>query len=190
MEKSKDEEIINAIRTGNNSIVLNHLYRFSLPKIIRLVIQNNGDEEEAKDVFQDAVIALFNTVKLGKYDPNKEIEGFLYFVARNLWINRIKKKNKQQGIIDTESMGASESPLVAIISEEKQAAINDLMEKIGAQCKQLLKYTMHDGLSMKEVAIKMGFSGETVAKTTHYRCKQKLSVLIHTNKNLISLLKE
>src|SRR6478609_5128149 len=115
-DNSKDQEIIDAIRTGNNSFVLNHLYKIALPKIIRLVVQNNGDEEEAKDVFQDAVIALFNTVKLNKYDERKEIDGFLYFVARNLWINRIKKKNRQQDIMDTEIREVNESPLVSMIS--------------------------------------------------------------------------
>lgn len=187
---SKDQEIINAIRTGNNSFVLNHLYKVALPKIIRLVIQNNGDEEEAKDVFQDAVIALFNTVKLNKYDESKEIDAFLYFVARNLWINRVKKKNKQHDILELEAKEATDSPLASIITEEKQSAINDLMNKIGAQCKELLRYTMHEGLSMKEIAEKMGFSGETVAKTTHYRCKQKLASLILANKTLVSLFKE
>jgi RNA polymerase sigma factor (sigma-70 family) len=189
-DNSKDQEIIDAIRTGNNSFVLNHLYKIALPKIIRLVVQNNGDEEEAKDVFQDAVIALFNTVKLNKYDERKEIDGFLYFVARNLWINRIKKRNRQQDIMDTEIREVNESPLVSMISEEKQAAINDLMNKIGNQCRELLKYTMHDGLSMKEVAEKMGFAGETVAKSTHYRCKQKLATIIQGNKTLITLFKE
>ncbi|HTF82814.1 MAG TPA: sigma-70 family RNA polymerase sigma factor [Cytophagales bacterium] len=189
-DNKKDKEIINAIRTGNNSFVLNHLYKVALPKIIRLVIQNNGDEEEAKDVFQDAVVALFNTVKLNKYDENREIDGFLYFVARNLWINRIKKRNRQQDIMDTKLDEYTDSPLVSMISEEKQTAINELMEQIGTQCKELLKYAMYDGLSMKEIAQKMGLSGETVAKTTHYRCKQKLAKLIYGNKTLISLFKE
>lgn len=189
-DNSKDEEIIAAIKTGNNSTALNHLYKIALPKIIRFVTQNKGDEEEAKDVFQDAVVSLFNTVKLGRYDEGKDITGFLYFVSRNLWVNRIKKKNRQYSIKDTELWASGDSPLASIIKEEKQAAIGDLMEKIGNHCKELLKYTLHDKLSMKEIAAKMGFSSESVAKTTHYRCKQKLAVLIMENKNLVYLLKE
>src|ERR1051325_3728563 len=133
-DNSKDEEIIAAIKTGNNSTPLNHLYKIALRKIIRFVTQNNGDEEGAKDVFQDAVVSLFNTVKLGKYDEKKDITGFLYFVSRNLWINRIKKKNKQYSIKDTELCASGDSPLARIIKEEKQVAMEGLMEKIGSQC--------------------------------------------------------
>jgi RNA polymerase sigma factor (sigma-70 family) len=189
IEGSKDKEILEAIRTGNNTAVLHHLYKTAMPKIIRFITQNNGDEEEAKDIFQDAVLALFHTVKLNKYDAAKSLDGFLYFVARNLWVNRIKKRNKQFRIVDTEVLGASENPLAMIITEEKQVAMEELIEKIGSQCKELLKYTLHDKLSMKEVAEKMGFAGETVAKTTHYRCKQKLVALIQANKGLIALLR-
>jgi RNA polymerase sigma factor (sigma-70 family) len=189
MEDGKDEQILEAIRTGNNSAVLNHLYKTALPKVIRFITQNNGDEDEAKDIFQDAVVALFNTVKLGKYEPSRDIGGFLYFVSRNLWINRIKKKNKQTGIVDTEQFQTNESPFAVMVTQEKQAAFRDLMEKIGTPCKELLRYTMYDKLSMKELAEKMGMSSETVAKTTHYRCKQKLLALINQNKNLTALLK-
>lgn len=189
MDKNKDEQILEAIRTGKNSTALNHLYATSLPKVIRFITQNNGDEEEAKDIFQDAVVTLFNTVKLGKYENGKDVGGFIYFIARNLWINRIKKKNKQISIKETETYEISESPLALMILDEKQLAIQGLMDKIGTQCKELLKYTMHDKLSMKEVAEKMGFAGETVAKSTHYRCKQKLAMLINGNKNLIATLK-
>jgi RNA polymerase sigma factor (sigma-70 family) len=189
MDKNKDEQILEAIKTGNNTAVLSLLYKIALPKVIRFITQNNGDEEEAKDIFQDAVVALFNTVKLGKYDSGKDVGGFIYFVARNLWINRIKKKNKQISIKETEEYAISNSPLALMIMDEKQAAIRGLMDKIGTQCQELLKYTMYDKLSMKEVALKMGFAGETVAKSTHYRCKQKLAMLINGNKNLIATLK-
>ena len=189
MFDSKDEEIIAAIKTGNNNAALNHLYKTALPKIIRFITRNNGDEEEAKDIFQDAVVALFNTVRLGKFNDEGDVTGFLYFVSRNLWINRIKKKDQHKRIKDTELWTTNETPVTFLIKEEKQVAIEELMNQMGSQCKELLKYTLHDKLNMKEVAEKMGFAGETVAKTTHYRCKQKLAALIFANKNLMSLLR-
>ncbi|MBC7387648.1 MAG: sigma-70 family RNA polymerase sigma factor [Opitutaceae bacterium] len=190
MDKKNDIEIINAIRSGNDGAVLNHLYKVALPNIIRFITRNNGDKDEAKDIFQDCVIALYNTVKLEKYDESKEVEGFLYHVARNLWINRIKKKNRQTPIQNTEYHADEDTPLAGMVNQEKQKAIQGLMENIGSPCKELLKLVMYDKLSMKEVAIKMGYAGETVAKSTHYNCKQKLAASIYANKNLLSLLKE
>ena len=190
MNKKNDIEIINAIRSGKDGAVLNHLYKTALPNIIRFITRNNGDKDEAKDIFQDCVIALYNTIKLEKYDESKDVEGFLYHVARNLWINRIKKKNKLTTFQDIDNHTDEDTPLAYMVNEEKQIAIQGLMEKIGTPCKELLKFVMYDKLSMKEVAIKMGYAGETVAKSTHYHCKQKLAAFIYADKNLLSLLKE
>ncbi|MBC7387774.1 MAG: sigma-70 family RNA polymerase sigma factor [Opitutaceae bacterium] len=190
MNKKNDIEIINAIRSGKDGAVLNHLYKVALPNIIRFITRNNGDKDEAKDIFQDCVIALYNTIKLEKYDESKDVEGFLYHVARNLWINRIKKKNKLTTFQDIDNHTDEDTPLAYMVNEEKQIAIQGLMEKIGTPCKELLKFVMYDKLTMKEVAIKMGYAGETVAKSTHYHCKQKLAAFIYANKNLLSLLKE
>src|SRR5689334_13654139 len=115
MVNSKDEEIITAIKTGNNSAALNHLYKTALPKIIRFITRNNGDEEEAKDIFQDAVVALFNTVMLGKFNAEGDVTGFLYFVSRNLWINRIKKRDQHKRIQDTEIWTTNETPVSFLI---------------------------------------------------------------------------
>ncbi len=116
MADNKDLEIIHAIKIGNNSIVLNHLYKTALPTIVKFIIRNNGDKDEAKDIFQDAIVTLFSSVKLNKYDSFKEINGFLYFEASNLWINRIKKMNKNSSftIEDSETYSTDETPLAYI----------------------------------------------------------------------------
>jgi len=190
MDSNKDEEILLAIKTGQNGIVLNHLYKTALPQITKFVVRNGGDTDEAKDIFQDAVLSLFNTVKLKKYENGRDLKGFLYFVSRNLWINRIKKRNKQFSIVDTDSFEMEDTPYAKIITQEKETAILDLMEKIGTQCKELLKYTLYDKLSLKEVAQKMGFASEDVAKTAQYRCKQKLSTLIRSDKTIVTLFRD
>lgn len=190
MDKRLNDDILRAIKTGDNAYVLNHLYKFALPKITSLIVRNNGDIEEAKDVFQDAVMALFNTVKLGKYDPDKDILGFLFFVSKNLWINRVRKKNKQSQFVDTEGYTDHQTPLVTMLGNEKQTAIVQLMAKLGDNCKEILKYVFYDKLSMKEIVVKMGLANEDVAKTTNYRCKKKLAQLIYADKSALRLFKD
>ena len=137
-------------------------------------------------------VAFGSSPFINKYDTSKDINGFLYFVARNLWINRIKKKNKQSvfTIEDTESYSTDETPLAYMVDEERKVAVESLMDKIGHPCKELFKYILYEKLSMKEVAAKMGYTGENVAKATHYQCKQKLAAQIYGDKSLLSLLKE
>jgi RNA polymerase sigma factor (sigma-70 family) len=186
--KERNEEIIDAILNGKNTQVLNYLYETALPQIIRFICQNNGDEDEAKDIFQDAVVSLFTTVKLGKYEREKDVNGFLYFVSRNLWINRIKKRNRQYDVSRIQIPMVEETPLAVIITNDKEELVNKFLNMLGSRCQQLLKYVIYDNLSMKEIAKLMDLAGETVAKSAHYRCKQKMMDLLENDHTLINFL--
>ena len=186
----KGKEIIKAINTGNNTLVLNYLYKEILPRIKKMILKNNGTNDDAKDIFQDTVLIFYNQVKLNKFNEDKHIGGFMYAVARNLWINKAKRANKFVQVNDTEVWEGSESDaLDEMISKEKAEAIEEIMNQIGEECKKLLKYTIYEKMSLKEIAVKMGYSSEGVAKTYNYRCKQKLVSLVKDNPYLISLFK-
>jgi RNA polymerase sigma factor (sigma-70 family) len=187
----KGKEIIKAINTGNNTLVLNYLYKEILPRIKKMILKNNGTNDDAKDIFQDTVLIFYNQVKLNKFNEDKDIGGFMDAVARNLWINKAKRANKFVQVNDTEIWEGSESDaLDDLISKEKAEAIEDVMNQIGEECKKLLKYTIYEKMSLKEIAVKMGYSSEGVAKTYNYRCKQKLVSLVKDNPYIISLFKE
>jgi RNA polymerase sigma factor (sigma-70 family) len=187
--KDKNQEIIEAIKNGSDSKVLNLLYKTSLPQIVKYISQNNGDSSEAKDIFQDAVITLFRHVKLGKFDETKEVNAFLYAISRNMWINRVKKRNKQFDISDVQLENIQESPFTVVVAKDKEDLIDELMTNIGENCKQILKYVIYDSYNMKEIAKLMNFTGENVAKSTHYRCKQKLMEFVSGNQTLINYLR-
>jgi len=188
--KSKSQEVLEAIINGHNTKVLNYLYKSALPQIIKFICMNNGDEDEAKDIFQDAVVSLFTTVKLGKYDSGKDVNGFLFFVSRNLWINYVKRRGRQMDITKMQLSIYEENQEAVIITREKEDQINEFLEKAGSKCRQVLKYVIYDDYSMKEIAKLMNFANEAVAKTTHHRCKQKLIDLVANNKTLINLFKD
>lgn len=80
--------------------------------------------------------------------------------------------------------------MAVIIDNEKKELIEGLLDKIGDRCKQILKFAIYDELSMKEIALKMNFASEDVAKSTHYRCKQKMIELVAANENTKRLFKD
>lgn len=189
MSKATDLDILSAIQSGDNQYVLSSLYKTVLPMVKKLIMSNSGNEEEAKDIFQDAVLIFYNQVKEGRFDSRYEIGGFIYSVSRNLWINRAKRLNRTTRMNTEATVPVHENVLDDLITEEKSYAINALLDKIGEECKKLLKYSTYEKLSMKEICEKMGFSNENVAKTNNYRCKQKLISLVKDNKSIIELFK-
>ena len=50
--------------------------------------------------------------------------------------------------------------------------------KLGDTCKKVLMYYYYDGMSMQEIADKLGFANTNTAKTKKYKCKKKLDSLV------------
>jgi RNA polymerase sigma factor (sigma-70 family) len=184
-----DEEIIKALKKGDDDAVLSFLYKEVLPKVKHYIKSNKGNDDEAKDIFQDAVIIFYKKVKQSSFNEVMNVTSYICFISKNLWINRVKKMNKTVEMPDNMLLNSDEDLLSNIIIEEKRNALSSLLSQIGEECQQLLKFSIYDNLSMKEICKKLGYSSENVAKTYNYRCKQKLIHLVMKNKEMINLLK-
>ena len=130
----KDSELIAAIKAGRDDKVLSELYDHILPKVISFIRSNSGSDDEAFDVFQDAVLAFFKQVVTGKFDEKYDVSGFIYSVSRNLWINRVKKINRHISV-ETEATQEleEESFLESVYSEEKTNLVKSLFQKLDSK---------------------------------------------------------
>lgn len=189
---TQDSEILQSIRSGENSRVLTYLYKVTLSKVRRYILKNGGNKEQANDIFQDAVVILFNQVRKNKFDEKYAVDAFIYSVSRNLWVNKIRRDRR---ISNYEDMGMFEDSAVDngvlsdLITKERSDAVQRLFGKLNEKCRQILHYYNHEGLSMKQISEKLGYQSENVAKTNHYRCKQYLMKLISENKELENFLR-
>jgi RNA polymerase sigma factor (sigma-70 family) len=186
-----DLKIIESIRDGSNDQALSYLYDKPLRKIRKYIISNSGSTEDGNDIFQDAVIILFNQIINNKYKTELDIDGFLFSVARNLWIDKIRREKRMLSkdfSIETNHTDHSDQ-LKDLIVKEKSAALRTAFEKLDEKCRRILHYSIYEKLSMKEISVKMGYSNENVAKSNHYRCKTYLSKLVKEDESLLNLLK-
>ncbi len=69
---SSDEEIIQALR-NNDDRVLNVLYKLYFGSINHFIITNSGSEDDAKDIFQEAVIVFYQNIKDQNFELNCKI---------------------------------------------------------------------------------------------------------------------
>ncbi len=183
----KDTEIFENIDKGRDNEALSVIYKISLPKIRKYILSNSGTEDDVKDIFQDTIVIFYRQVKTGKFKRELGIDGFLYHVARNLYIKHVTRyANKNLKTDVWEDKGASEDLLQNVMSEEKQQLIHRLFEDLGNTCSELLKLVIFQDLSMKDVAARMGFSNENVAKTKNYKCRQRLSKLVKGNNEFLN----
>lgn len=184
-----DKEVLEAIRRGDDS-VLEYLYKHVLPKVKAHVLKNNGGNEDARDIFQDAVLIFYKYVKTGKFNEEYEIAGFIFTISKNLWINLAKKKNKVVELtVETPMHEFMKSAIEDLITKEREEFIIKMFSQLGGACKEILLYSIFDKFSMKEIKEKMGFTSEDVAKTKNYKCKQRLMHIVKDNPAVKEMLK-
>ncbi len=179
-----DKDIIESIKKGKDTQILQHLYDKVLPKINRYICKNSGTEDDAFDIFQDGVMIFYNFVNNGRYREEYEISGFLYTVCKNLWINKVKHDKQVMRMEENyENPDESENILDFIITKEREAEVNLLLSELGERCRKLLQYVFYLQLSTKEICNKMGFANENTLKTKKYKCKQRLLDIINNSRN-------
>jgi len=99
----EDQKYIEAL-LNNNSVLIEEIYRKWGPDVRKFVLKNNGSPEEANDLFQESLETLLAKAKTEKFVLTAPLGGFLYYVYRNKWYNKLKIKKKNEVIIDKSLM--------------------------------------------------------------------------------------
>lgn len=167
----KDSEILERIGRGDERI-LDHLYSKYYRMMTKLVLSNSGTEEEAKDVYQEALLAFWQKASSGKLVLTSKISTYLYSICLNQWRKELDRKSR---LSSEEVDGEEFQPHDA---KERLKIVKECIEELGDVCKGVLTYYYFDGLGMKDIAEKMNFSNTDTAKTKKYKCKKKLDSLI------------
>ena len=173
-----DNEIILGILNDSKG-VLDKLYEAYFPMILQLVIMNSGSDDDAKDVFQESVIVLYNKVKKGNFVLNSKLKTFIYSVCRRLWLKRLSQKSRVTGnIIDFEEVLSVEEDIEQHEERDKQFDIMELaLGRLGEPCKTIIEDFYMNSKSMQDICEKFGYTNADNAKNQKYKCLQRLKRL-------------
>ena len=167
----KDREILDKIAKGDES-ALKYLYKKYYRMMTKLVISNNGSEDEAKDIYQDALIVFWQKVIGGQLILTSRISTYLYSVCLNLWRKELDRKNR---LSHEEKDGAQ---YMDNDREEREKIIHECIGELGDTCKKILTYYYFEKMSMQDIAEKLDFANTDTAKTKKYKCKKRLDQLV------------
>jgi RNA polymerase sigma factor (sigma-70 family) len=167
-----DEEIVKRIKKGDES-ALDYLYKKNYRVILRYVLSNNGTTDEAKDLFQDALIVFWEKVRSGELVLTSKISTFVFSICKNLWHKELNRKSRLSGASEHEPGESYDHD-----AEERLNIVLSAISKMGETCKKVLMLYYFDKLSMQDIAIELGFANADTAKTKKYKCKSELEKLI------------
>lgn len=151
-----------------------------------MIIVNSGSHDEAKDIFQDAVMVLYDRLIQGNFELNSKLSTFLYAVCRRLWLKQLTGRGisaKTTDISDLEDILLVEDDIEKHeIMESNFAQMRAALNKLGEPCKTLLKDFYIADMSMLQIKDKFGYTSTDNAKTQKYKCLQRLKRLFFNTK--------
>lgn len=172
---SKDQELLYRIQSGDRDSLVS-IYKSQYSMIRSYVIKNQGREEDAEDLLQDALIVLWQKVQQGNFVLSSKLSTYIMAICKNLWLKRLGKMQKMDGedkILPHLHIAADNFSELSDFKHLQKA-----LDEIGDTCKQLLLLFYFDGNDMEQIAKKMQFANADTAKAKKYQCFKKLETLI------------
>ena len=179
---NQEEALLRGLAT-NDRQAIETIYRENYGMIQAFIVKNSGYPDDARDIFQEAMIVLFEKSKSDKFELQCQIKTYLYSVCRRLWLKRLQQQQRYYPAIekDVDETVAVEEELQ---EHEKKNADFILMEealnKIGEPCKSLLDAFYIQKKTMPEIADFFGYTNADNAKTQKYKCLVRLKKIFFT----------
>lgn len=167
---------------ANDERAAQRIYRDHFNTIQALVINNNGSSDDAKDIFQEAMIVLYEKAKTEGFELSCQIKTFLYSVSRRLWLKRLQQQNRFASPGDSmeETIPVEED----LQNHEQRNEEFEMMEKaithLGEPCRSLIEAYYLQKKTMQDIAASFGYTNADNAKNQKYKCLMRLKKIFFT----------
>lgn len=162
------------LQLNGKHIKLETYYINLFPKIRVYVVQNSGNDADAKDVFQEALLTALLNVNNGKFKGNEsDLDGYIYQIAKYKWLDILKLKYKKVENLTSRFLELEDEIHTKEYAEDDTKYLIKAISDLGQICRKLLQLFYFKKLSLKEIGERLGYSG-SVTKTKKYRCMTQL----------------
>jgi len=178
-----DLEIIQGIRAKDNQ-TLKYLYDSYFGMIYEMVSKNQGNEADARDIIQEAIILIYKKIRDGSFQLTTTFGSYFFSVCWNIWMRELRRRQTEIEYI-SEYLYFEESVNDQVVDEYEQQQryllYQEHFRKLGKDCQKLLKLFLKKR-PLKEIARKMGHRSEKFTKKKKYLCKEQLVQSIKSDK--------
>ncbi len=187
LNNEKDNYLKTSLITGNPKGITD-IYNLIFPKVLRFVRQNNGEEQEAKDVFQKALLQITARITVKEFVIKSSFEGYLFTACKNLWRRELNKQTKNRVTNDevVELMTEEQDLGLATVELERWDLFREKLQELSDNCRSLLGYAFQKK-PYEEIAKKLGYNTENVVRQRIFKCKKRLTEIIQKDKRFKQL---
>jgi RNA polymerase sigma factor (sigma-70 family) len=177
---------IDKLKQGNDAILI-ELYKLYRNEFISWAFKNyNLNSDDAKDIFQESILAFYTNVKSGKLTKfTSDVKTYLFAICKFKILNFQKKQQRSVTFSNFDRLRVNEPMENHIQDKEEDEFIKDIVKKyLNEQCedcKKVLELYYFKELDMKAIAAEMGYKNADVAKKKKYECFKKLAEMVRKN---------
>ncbi len=152
-----------------------------------MILNNSGYPDDARDIFQEAMIVLYEKVRSGSFELNCQLKTYLYSVCRRLWLKRLGQL--QRSFSEVENLEDTVPVEDELERHEQRNRDFQIMEQsmnsLGEPCRSLLEAYYLETKSMVEIAADFGYTNADNAKNQKYKCLMRLKKIFSQQTNSV-----
>lgn len=172
---SEDQKILDMFRAGEQKVLVD-LYKSNFSMVKSYILKNKGNEADAEDVLQDALIVMWQNLQRPSFELTAKISTYLMAIVKNLWLKKLSKYRRETG------EEAILPQMHSVLPDEGRNMdlrhIHEALHNLGETCQQILLLFYFDGLDMDTIAKQMSFANADTAKAKKYQCFKKLEEMV------------
>ena len=177
-----DDRQLARLVLGGDTAAFEYLFDRYRDAIHRLFLQRTGNAEDADDLLQETFIKVY--MNLHRYSPEYTFGQWLYTIARNTFIDYVRKRQDDLPIDEKFSSPASNTPTPeeSVINSQQRHQIELCIARLTPRYRTLIVMRFFDEYSYEEIAVKLSLPLGTV-KTQIHRARERMCRLIVENDN-------
>lgn len=171
---------------NNDSKAIETIYKDNFNMVQAFVLNNNGSYDDARDIFQEAMIALYEKAQSESFVLTCQIKTYVYSICRRLWLKKLQQMGRFSNQVDNldETVPVEDDLEIHEKRNAEFAIMDRAMKSLGEPCKSLLEGYYVKKMGMQELAEEFGYTNSDNAKNQKYKCLMRLKKLFFSQYNI------
>lgn len=178
-----DETLISRLKKGDRD-ALKDIYLNFKSEFFRFSSRYDIEDEVLEDIYQDAIIILWEKAQMGKIDNlTCTIKTYLFSIAKYMIYDYSRKSSKIMFSLDDYVLDNYDQETVEEMRYDGdlnpyQLKLLNNFKKLGDKCREVLSLFYYRGFTIDEIMEDQGYENKNVVKSQKSRCLKSLKELI------------
>ncbi|MBT1697293.1 sigma-70 family RNA polymerase sigma factor [Fulvivirgaceae bacterium PWU4] len=152
------------------------LYESAFPVVGKFVSSRGGTFQDAKDIFQDALVIFYEKTREGNLSVEVSDEAYVLGIAKHLWI---RKFNHDKSTVPLDEREAVTLPDHYFPTVESGKLVS-FLARAGKRCMELLQAFYYEKRSADQIRNAFGYGSAHSATVQKFKCLEKVRDMVRS----------